>query len=441
MLYSYGTTAGEKLIETWESESRQQLLNGTWKLITHQQSVGEGNEVKKTRKSARLNEAAEDVPQPKGLSTPISNAPFPSPVTAKASTSGDDGMTTATVSPLHNGFARDQKTPISSPGPPQKLSTGLSSPPSDTQPFSQFLAPPPIAYEVEDEEAEGVWGYLLPIAGPVTEPLVLRKRVACPVSTSLTGSAHQDGRRKVSKKHWAKKEADYESKKAINGIPAGGFLLGRHPECDRIINVPTVSNRHALIFSENKNGDAVAVVEDLSGNGTYVNEGIVGRNKRRELQDGDELTILDQARFIFRYPRSRDTNAFKQHYSIQGKLGKGHFATVYLATEKASGAQYAVKVFEKRSGPGEKSKVEGLQQEIGVLMGVSHPNMLCLKDTYDEVDGVYLVLELAPEGELFNWIVMKQKLTEAETRKIFVQLFQGIKYLVSDFRAPRYDFC
>jgi serine/threonine-protein kinase Chk2 len=43
---------------------------------------------------------------------------------------------------------------------------------------------------------------------------------------------------------------------------------------------------------------------------------------------------------------------------------------------------------------------------------------------------VYLVLELAPEGELFNWVVMKQKLTESETRKVFVQLFQGIKYLV-----------
>jgi len=66
-----------------------------------------------------------------------------------------------------------------------------------------------------------------------------------------------------------------------------------------------------------------------------------------------------------------------------------------------------------------------------VLMSVSHPNVLCLKDTFDEADGVYLVLELAPEGELFNWIVLKQKLTEKETRKVFIQLFQGVKYLVS----------
>jgi serine/threonine-protein kinase Chk2 len=98
--------------------------------------------------------------------------------------------------------------------------------------------------------------------------------------------------------------------------------------------------------------------------------------------------------------------------------------------EKSSGVRHAVKKFEKRTGPGEKSKVDGLQQEIAVLMSVSHPTLLCLKDTFDEDDGVYLVLELATEGELFNWIVMKQKLTEVEARKVFVQLFQAVKYLV-----------
>lgn len=92
--------------------------------------------------------------------------------------------------------------------------------------------------------------------------------------------------------------------------------------------------------------------------------------------------------------------------------------------------QYAVKRFEKRPGDSQ-SKTDGLQQEIGVLKAISHPNVLCLQETFDEDDGVYLVLELAPEGELFNTIVLKQKLTEEETRNVFVQLFQGIKYLVS----------
>lgn len=199
---------------------------------------------------------------------------------------------------------------------------------------------------------------------------------------------------------------------------------------DRIIDVATVSNRHCLIFSENKHGQQVAVLEDLSGNGTFVNEGYVGRNKRRELQDGDEIAILDEARFVFRYPRVTTGHGFKQQFSISEQLGKGHFATVYLAIEKCTGGKFAIKKFEKRTGPGEKSRIEGLQQEIAVLMGVSHPNVLCLKDTFNETDGVYLVLELASEGELFNWIVMKSKLSEPDTRKVFIQLFQGLKYLV-----------
>ena len=174
----------------------------------------------------------------------------------------------------------------------------------------------------------------------------------------------------------------------------------------------------------------MAVLEDLSQNGTFINEAIVGRSKRRELEDSDEITVLDEARFLFRYPKNRDSNAFKQQYRILQQLGKGHFASVYLCIEKATGFKYAVKRFERRFGESQRSQTEGLQQEIAVLMGVSHPNVLCLKDTFDEADGVYLVLELAAEGELFNYIVTHQKLSEDEARRVFTQLFQGIKYLV-----------
>lgn len=198
---------------------------------------------------------------------------------------------------------------------------------------------------------------------------------------------------------------------------------------DIVINDNIVSNRHCLIFAESNGNDTVAVLEDLSSNGTFVQEALVGRNRSRELEDGDEIAI-HKTRFVFRYPKNRRTSAFRQQYELRGKLGKGHFAEVHLCIEKSTGKQYAVKIF---SSPGieEKAKKEGLQAEIGMLMSVSHPNVLCLKDTFNENDCVYLVLELAPEGELFNYIVAHQKLKEDETRKLFKQLFQGIKYLVS----------
>ncbi|KAH0552977.1 hypothetical protein GP486_006827, partial [Trichoglossum hirsutum] len=316
--------------------------------------------------------------------------------------------------------------PIQSPPRPESA----TSPPSDTQQASQFVYPPPsISNEVEDEEAEGVWGYLTPIASSQYEPsVVLKKRDACavvlPKATSRQTRSAAKGKGKVA----ANGKQNQPGKQ--KGSPSNGYIIGRHPECDILVqNDPTISNRHALLFVEQSDGSTIAFVEDLSSNGTFVNDAIVGRNKRRDLQEGDEISIVNLKRFIFRYPRNRKTSAFNQQYTLGDQLGKGHFATVYLCAEKSTGQRYAVKVFTQRKGVDERSKNEGLQKEISVLMSVSHPNLLCLKDTFAEEDRVYLVLELAPEGELFNWIISHTKLSEDHARHIFKQLFHGVKYL------------
>ncbi|RDW77324.1 hypothetical protein BP6252_05377 [Coleophoma cylindrospora] len=381
---------------------------------------------KKPRRSTRLSQSQKD-PEPKASTTPISKKQqLPSPVTHQDSPSSSDAIKEGTASPEGGRPSQLQHR-----SPPQD--GRFSSPPQDTQVFSQFVHPAAaLSDEVKDEAEEGVWGYLLPLDQQFNngKPLVLRRRNACPLPCGMENFGKFKGNRvsQDGRKDFAEEEEAYEDTK-LAGIASGGYLIGRHPECDLIIEDPIVSNRHCLFYIENKGGDAVAILEDMSSNGTFVNEAIIGRNKRRELQDYDEITVLDKARFIFRYPKNRNTSGFLQKYTLLEKLGKGHFAEVFLCVEKATGQRYAVKVFSKQPGVEERSKTEGLQQEIAVLMGVSHPNLLCLKDTYDETNAVYLVLELAAEGELFNWIVMKQKLTEAETRKVFIQLFQGIKYL------------
>ncbi|KAF2744087.1 lanosterol 14-alpha-demethylase [Sporormia fimetaria CBS 119925] len=388
-------------------ESKSQLKRG-------RQSQGEELDPKKPRRSDRYLSPSEEH---------LKNGQLPTPLTNNKDSVATDEFSDNKSSPSKN--TSSDQTKLSTE---RTRASGLSSPPFDTQPFSQFSYPPKgRTFAVDDEEGEGVWGYLVPLDGPTDEVLVLRRRNMCPVPGNKIGQS--DGHDKVPAETFKNDEQEYEQEKVRKGVPAGGYLVGRHPECDRVVQSPTVSNRHCLLFTENQGGSVVAVLEDLSGNGTFVNDSLVGRNKRRVLKDGDEVSILDQARFSFRYPQYRNTNQFQQQFTVMEQLGKGHFASVYLCVEKCSGIRYAVKKFEKRTGPGEKSRVEGLQQEIAVLMGISHPALLCLKDTFNEDDGVYLVLELAPEGELFNWIVMKHKLTEAEARKVFIQLFQGVKYL------------
>jgi serine/threonine-protein kinase Chk2 len=377
-------------------------------------------ESKKPRRSDRLSGAV--------AKTPVSHAQhLPSPVTHFTAESSDDPRKEhlPTSPPRGSGEHTPRKT-----DDPFSQGQALSSPPQDTQPLSQYVdRHPALMDDVIDEEKEGVWGYLVSLDPKYGDkPLVLKKRSACPKSDSVTAARDEEADKTPGKSKALKQEEAYEKTKE-KGVPSGGYLIGRHPECDVVVNDGTVSNRHCLLFTESNGTDTVAIVEDLSSNGTYVNEALVGRNQRRELEDQDEIAVEGKARFIFRYPHSRQTNPFLQQYTLLEKLGKGHFAEVYLCVEKSTGKRYAVKIFSKPGGVEDRSKTEGLQQEIGVLMSVSHPNVLCLKDTFNERERVYLVLELAPEGELFNYIVMKQKLNENETRKLFVQLFQGIKYL------------
>lgn len=359
------------------------------------------------------------------LHTPIKNQYLPSPLTNQESTATEPSKDVIETPPNNRANHIRQVTPASSPP-----LASISSPPQDTQSLSQFVYPPRDV-EPDLDSDDGIWGYLFPMKAGQATRLVMRKRSFCPSPAQPleVGRATVKTKKRTKKDELVADEQQYEEQKQDVGFPANGYLVGRHPECDLLVDIPTVSNRHCLIFSETRNGDTVAVLEDLSSNGTFVNDSLVGRNKRRELEDGDEIAILDEARFVFRYPKNRDSSAFVSQYRILQQLGKGHFATVYLCVERSTGDKYAVKKFERRPGESQRSQNEGLQQEIAVLMSVSHPNVLCLKDTFDESDGVYLVLELAAEGELFNLIVSKQKLTEAETRKVFIQLFQGTKYL------------
>ena len=112
---------------------------------------------------------------------------------------------------------------------------GLSSPPSDTQAFSQLIVPPKThSHEVEDEDAEGVWGYLVPIDEVFGETLVLRTRSACPApypSGDFGKGTKKRGKGETGVSSYAKEEKDYEAEKRLLGFPSGGYLIGRHPEC------------------------------------------------------------------------------------------------------------------------------------------------------------------------------------------------------------------
>ncbi|KAL8348371.1 hypothetical protein RB598_001599 [Gaeumannomyces tritici] len=265
---------------------------------------------------------------------------------------------------------------------------------------------------VEDEVKEGVWGYIFPLDTKYGRRVVLRVRGSRPLPAKDRKNNPLSGA-----------EVGSPDSNLKTNLRSRGYLIGRHPECDIVVDDPTASNRHCLIFPEHKNNGTVVFVEDLSGNGTFVNEALVDR--RKELQETDEIAVTAGARFIFRYPKSRSTSAFAQQYTLLENIGKTDISEILACVEKSSGHRYGVRVFSKTRT----SEFEGLQAEIATLMGISHPNILNLKDVFNEVEAVYLVLEPAFEGDLYNFIVTRKSLTEAESRNLFTQLFCAVKYL------------
>src|SRR5262252_4977237 len=73
-------------------------------------------------------------------------------------------------------------------------------------------------------------------------------------------------------------------------LAAKGAILGRHPECDIVLDQGAVSRQHAQISVI----DGEYFIEDLhSRNGTLVNG--LAIDSRCKLRDGDEVKICDLA--------------------------------------------------------------------------------------------------------------------------------------------------
>ena len=128
------------------------------------------------------------------------------------------------------------------------------------------------------------------------------------------------------------------------------------------------------------------------------------------------------------------TVGFRTMYEMKEVLGSGHFASVHLCTNRVTGVVAAVKVYEMLRW--EHARFESLRNEVTVLSKLreeSHPAILTIMHLFADYNPrrVLVVTELASGGELFNLIIRLQKLSEQQTRTIFVQLLSALDFLVS----------
>ncbi|KAJ2162896.1 serine/threonine protein kinase [Coemansia sp. RSA 552] len=252
-----------------------------------------------------------------------------------------------------------------------------------------------------------------------------------------------------------------------------GYHIGRHKTCDIRIQNIHISNRHCLIYraegEEAEEACGKAYLEDTSTNGTYVNGRRVGREASVELCDGDEIQLVryqpgkgmsyfSDRFFVFQNLElhRKEPCLFKQSYLLANKLGKGSFAQVWLAINRVTGERFAAKIIDrnrlsfpgkgKEPPPGEDGSVdeeaqrawqlerqrkldENFRVETSILSRVRHPSIVQVHGVFRERDYLYLVLDLAADGELFDEIVQRQYLSEDDSRRVLLQLLLAIRHL------------
>lgn len=114
-------------------------------------------------------------------------------------------------------------------------------------------------------------------------------------------------------------------------------------------------------------------------------------------------------------------------YELGRTLGEGNFGKVKLAKNIETGQPFAVKILEKNRII-ELKITDQIKREIATLKLLQHPNVVRLHEVLASKSRIYMVLEYVTGGELFDRIASKGKLPEADGRKMFQQLIDGVSY-------------
>ncbi|KAI3760737.1 hypothetical protein L1987_51136 [Smallanthus sonchifolius] len=114
-------------------------------------------------------------------------------------------------------------------------------------------------------------------------------------------------------------------------------------------------------------------------------------------------------------------------YEVGRTIGEGTFAKVKFAQNTETGESVAMKLLDRATIIKHKM-VDQIKREISIMKLVRHPNVVRLHEVLASRTKIYIILEFITGGELFDKIVHHGRLSEAESRRYFQQLIDGVEY-------------
>lgn len=126
---------------------------------------------------------------------------------------------------------------------------------------------------------------------------------------------------------------------------------------------------------------------------------------------------------------SRPRNPEEPHigkYRLIKTIGKGNFAKVKLAKHVPTGREVAIKIIDKTQlNP---SSLQKLFREVRIMKVLDHPNIVKLFEVMETDRTLYLVIEYASGGEVFDYLVAHGRMKEKEARAKFRQIVSAVQY-------------
>ncbi|KAM9450731.1 serine/threonine-protein kinase MARK2 isoform 9-T9 [Clarias gariepinus] len=122
-------------------------------------------------------------------------------------------------------------------------------------------------------------------------------------------------------------------------------------------------------------------------------------------------------------------------YRLLKTIGKGNFAKVKLARHVLTGKEVAVKIIDKTQL--NSSSLQKLFREVRIMKLLNHPNIVKLFEVIETEKTLYLVMEYASGGEVFDYLVAHGRMKEKEARAKFRQIVSAVQYCHQKFIVHR----
>ena len=128
------------------------------------------------------------------------------------------------------------------------------------------------------------------------------------------------------------------------------------------------------------------------------------------------------------------TGMFQQDYEMCEEIGRGSYSVCHRCVHRTSKVEYAVKIVTRKS--------RDCDEEVQILLRYGqHPNIISLRDMFEEEDKVFLVFELMRGGELLDKILRQKFFSEREARAVMDKVTCVVKYLHQNGVVHRWVGC